>query len=75
VVTTTRPERLTEKGMPVEMVIDLDVDPAQIGEIFKGMKHEGHLYPQKVNDWFSAAIDRKICLVHSSNQRFKNLDP
>lgn len=39
------------------------------------MKHEGHLYPQSVNDWFSAAIDRKICLVHSSNLRFKSLEP
>ena len=33
-VTTKRPELLIAKGLPATLVIDLDVDPAKVGEIY-----------------------------------------
>lgn len=75
-MTTTKPERLQKENLPVEIKIELDVDPASIGELMKSLKgHEGHKYPDQVNNWFSVAIDRKVCLIHSSNERIKPLDP
>lgn len=35
-VKTTLPEKLIEKKLPTEIIIDLDVDPTKIGPLFKG---------------------------------------
>lgn len=38
------------------------------------MKHEGHQYPDDVNDWFSAAIGKKVIAIHSPGNLQVDLD-
>lgn len=66
-ITTTEPNRLTDKNLPSELVIELDVDPTKIGKLWKNEKKgiEGFEYPPSVNQWLSAAIDKQVMLVHS----------
>ena len=71
-VTTTAPERLSD--LPKTLVLDLDVNQP-VGPLFKGRKHEGHCYPQEVCDWFSAAIQRKVVVIHTSGDRRCVLNP
>lgn len=64
--------------MPVTFVMDLDIeDPSKIGEWFVGAKHAGYKYNDKVNDWFSAAIDKKVVAIHATftQEKWKGLDP
>ena len=74
-VTTKRPELLRAKGLPETIVLDLDVDPTKIGELYKGKSHEGHRYPHRVCDWFSTAVERPLILCHSPMERQMPLNP
>ena len=77
-VTTNKPHRLTDKGLPTDITMDLNIaDPSKIGPWFEGAKHAGYRYPDQVNEWFSAAIDKKVVALHATfdNQKWKTLDP
>lgn len=51
------------------------MDPTKVGEFYKGLRHEGYLYPASVCQWFSVAIGRDLLLLHSSMDRRMSLDP
>jgi uncharacterized protein YcbX len=70
-ITTTLPEKL--ETLPKTLTINLDESPA--GNLFKGANHEGYLYPDEINLWFSKAIGRKVLLLHSSGARRMPLNP
>jgi len=73
---TSRPELLQKEGLPTTFVLELNVDPKTIGEYWVGLKgKEGHIYPDKVNKWFSTAIGRDVVLLHSAMDRLLSLLP
>ena len=42
--------------------------------MIKGEKYEGYQYPDEVNDWFSAAIERKVVVIHTPSERQTKLN-
>ena len=68
-VTTSEPQRLTSKGLAESILIELDVDPVSVGPLFTGVAHTGYRYPDRINDWFSAAIETPVILIHSSHDK------
>lgn len=73
VVTTIRPERLTEKGLPISITLDLNVDPTTWEATRKvtGPVHIGYVYRDSVNEWFSTAIGRPVLLLHKARAQSK----
>lgn len=72
VISTTNPERLGDLSKTLKL--DLDITKP-VGPLFKGLKHEGHQYPDEICNWFSAAINRNVVAVHSAADRQMDLDP
>lgn len=67
------PERM--ELLPKSLTLPLDVDPKKIGKLFKAANHEGYLYPEYINQWFSQAIGKKVMLLHSSGEKKMSLNP
>ena len=72
--TTTAPQLLLDQGLPVQIKIDLDEDPQNVGQfrsfenntvITKGFK--GHVYPDEVGHWFSVAVAKEVMLIRASS--------
>ena len=76
IVTTTYPEPLIKQGLPTEISLDLDVDPECIGPWHDHQKiqprsigFQGYRYPEKVNHWFSVAIDKEVVLIRAASRQ------
>ena len=75
-ITSEQPEKLTAKGLPLELKIELNEDPESIGEFVECKKgYFGHKYPEKVNAWFSAAIEREVFAIRSPLRRRNRMNP
>jgi len=53
------------------MELELDIDGEKVGPLFKARKegHEGHRYPDNVNDWFSTAIGKQVIVLRSASAK------
>ena len=77
-ITTEFPERLTEKGMPVSLTLEMDINPEKdlTGEFIECMKgYAGYKYPEDVCKWFSAAIQKDVIAIRSPMTRKTKLNP
>ena len=71
-ITTEFPERLAEKGLPVSLTLEMDIDPEKdlTGEwvaVNKG--YAGYKYPEDVCKWFSAAVEEDVIAIRSPMTR------
>ena len=74
-ISTSLPERLTDKGLPVSLKLELDIDPK--AELVEYVEREGHpkvsyagyTYPKDVCNWFSVAIGKDVIAVKSRMDR------
>ena len=59
------------------MELELDIDGEKVGPLFKARKsnHEGHRYPDNVNEWFSTAIGKQVIVLHSAPTKLQEMDP
>ena len=80
IVTTMRPERLVEKGLPTTLTLDLDVPPEKIDSVAittnrKHYKFLSHVYPEEVNRWFAAAIELEgVKVLRASHKKTNDLE-
>ena len=78
-MTTMRPERLVEKGLPTTLTLDLDVPPEMISDetiktSWKKYKFFSHVYPEEVNRWFAAAIELEgVKVLRASHKKTNDL--
>ena len=71
-ITTEFPERLSERGMPVTITLEMDIDPEKdlTGEFIEVNKgYAGYKYPEDVCKWFSIAIEEDVVALRSSMTR------
>ena len=79
-MTTMRPERLVEKGLPTTLTLDLDVPPEKIDSVAittnrKHYKFLSHVYPEEVNRWFAVAIELEgVKVLRSSYKKTNDLE-
>jgi hypothetical protein len=64
-VTTSEPERLSLKGLPLTITLELEVkDPNKIGPWCEGIRHAGYRYSEEISEWFSTAIEKPVYGVY-----------
>ena len=75
-INTDCPERLTEKGLPIKLTLELEINPAtDMGEYVERetakarYSYAGYKFPEQVNKWFSVAINKEIFAVRSPKHR------
>ena len=81
-VTTTEPQLLRAKNLPVSITIDLDEDPNIIGPPVEGYhpewsvkkdNHFGNKYSDGICNWFSVAIEKEVVAIRAPSMlRMKN---
>ena len=69
-ITTDEPSRLTAKGMPVSLTLEMDIDPkTELGEkveiTYKRWVFTGYKFPSDVNKWFSTAIEKEVFAIRA----------
>ena len=76
-INTEKPKRLAEKGLPVSLTLEMDIDPEkELGELIECNKgYAGFKYPDDVCKWFSAAIDKDVVVLRSPMTRKTKINP
>lgn len=75
-ITSLKPERLRAKGQPESLSIELKDDPESVGEFIEVERgYSGYQFNEKVNQWFSAAIDKEVFAIRSPLRRRTRMNP
>ena len=75
-ITTEFPERLTEKGLPASLTLEMDINPATdlTSEwVDANERCSGYKYPEDVCKWFSTAIKREVIAIRAPMARKNTL--
>ena len=77
-VTTTHPELLAAKGLPLSLDIDLSQAPEDVGPLIdrvdKANLHitsgfVGHRYDSHLSHWFSTIVEKEVYLMRAQNKK------
>ena len=69
-VTTTEPQKLKAKNLPLSLTIDLDDEPDQVGPFIECQRdYQGYQFNETIAQWFSAAIDKEVFAIRSQLKR------
>ena len=76
-ITTEYPEKLTTKGLPGSLTLEMNINPETDLGAFAVCKkgYAGYKYPDDVCKWLSIAIDKDVIAIRSSMTRKNALDP